>query len=147
MKLLIQKVKNLKIRDSKKVVLDLSYENFCLLFYVGIERGDENKNLKEIVKKIENLQIIDNEEGKFKLSISSIKPTIVFVSQITLLADFNKSRINFNQSLEQNLAKETFDRFYQEWKNMNYNVYKTEFGSYLMIESINLGPINFCLSL
>lgn len=146
MRFLIQKVKNLKISDGQKLILDLSQEKFCLLIYVGVEKGDENKDLDELIQKIENLQILD-ENGKFKLSISEIKPQLIFVSQITLIANFEKGRINFNQNLDFNLAKKIFDDFVLRWQKLGYNVYKTEFGSYLEIENINLGPVNFYLNL
>ncbi len=145
MKLLIQKVKNLKIYQKGEKLFDFSKEDFLLLIYVALEKGDENKNLEEIVNFLENCQILDFKE-KFSKSIKEIKPILVFVSQITLTAEFDKSgRINFNQALDFNLAKKVFDKFIQKWQNLGYNIYHTEFGSNLKIESLNLGPVNFLL--
>lgn len=158
MKFLVQKVKNLKIYQSKsqtatnlnanqseqKLILNFQDE-ICYLIYVGIEKGDEKKNLEEIVKKLTKLQIVDYQD-KFSLTIEDFKPKIVFVSQITLLAAFERGRINFNQSLETKLAKKIFDDFVYCWQNLGYNVFKTDFGSYLEIESTNLGPVNFILT-
>lgn len=146
MKFLIQKVKGLKIYQNKEIILDLSQEDFCYLIYVGIEKGDAKKNLEEIIKNLENLQLIDV-EGKFNQTLKEVKPKIVFVSQITLLANFEKGRINFNNSLEFPQAKRIFEEFVFLWQKLGYNVFKTEFGAYLGIESINLGPVNFCLNL
>jgi D-tyrosyl-tRNA(Tyr) deacylase len=138
MKFLIQKVKNLKIEEREV--------NEGFLIYVGIEKGDENKNLKEIVNYLENLQIVD-EEGKFSQKIKDIKPKLVFISNITLLANFEKTRINFNQALEPNKAKEIFNDFIKIWQDLGYEVFYREFGSFLEISSTNLGPINFILEL
>ncbi len=141
MKFLIQRVKDLNIENEIKI------EEPCLLIYVGIEKGDENKNLTEIVSYLENLQIIES-EGKFIQTIKNLKPTLVFVSQITLLANFEKNgRINFNQSLEPDLARKIFNSFVALWKNLNYNVYSSKFGSYLLIKSTNIGPVNFIVYL
>ncbi|GIW65094.1 MAG: hypothetical protein KatS3mg093_073 [Candidatus Parcubacteria bacterium] len=142
MRLLIQKVKNLKIYQNKKLILDFSSDNFCYLIYVSLEKGDENKILEEIIKKIENLEIIDI-NGKFNHSLKEIKPKIVFVSQITLSADFVKGRINFNRSLEFSKAEKIFNQFFALWLKLGYNVFKTDFGAFLEIESTNLGPVNF----
>ncbi len=145
MKFLIQKVKNLKIYKEKEKILDLSKENFSLLIYVAFEKEDENKKLDEIINFLEKVQIL-NENNKFSKSIKDLKPTIVFVSQITLSAEFEKTgRINFNQALEPSLAKNIFEELVKKFNDFGYNVYKTEFGSYLEIESINLGPINFVI--
>lgn len=142
MKFLIQKVKNLKIYRNKHIIFSSPEENICYLVYVGIEKGDENKNLEEIVASLENLQIID-ENGKFLKSLKAEKPTLVFVSQITLIADFDKGRINFNRTLDFSLSKQIFEKFIAIWQNLGYNIFNTEFGSFLEIEIINIGPVNF----
>lgn len=142
MKFLVQKVKNLKIYKNNQIIFSSLKENICYLVYVGIEKGDENKNLEEIIKNLVKFQIVDY-QGKFSLTIVDSKPLIVFVSQITLLANFEKGRINFNRSLEVKLAEKIFDDFVSSWRNLGYNVFKVDFGSYLEIENTNLGPVNF----
>jgi len=138
MKFLIQKVKNLNIED---IEVDDGF-----LIYVGIEKKDENRDLKEIINYLENLSIVDK-EGKFSQKIKDLKPKLIFVSNITLLAQFDKHRINFNNALEPNKAKEIFNNFVRVWENLNYEVFKTEFGSFLEISTINIGPINFFIEL
>ncbi len=138
MKFLIQKVENLKINE---IEVDSSF-----LIYVGIQKGDENKNLKEIVNYLENIQLVDK-EGKFSQKIKDIKPKLVFISNITLLSSFKKFRINFNQALDPNEAKEIFNNFIKIWQDLGYEVFYKEFGSFLKISSTNIGPINFILEL
>ncbi len=138
MKLLIQKIKNLKI-DEIEI-------NEGFLIFVGIEKGDENKNLKEIVNYLENLQIVDK-EGKFFQKIKDLKPILIFISNITLLANFEKFRINFNQALEPEKAKKIFNDFVKIWQNLGYEVFYKEFGSFLEISYINIGPINFIIEI
>lgn len=144
MKLLIQKVNGLKIDQEDKTILDLGDE-ICYLFYVGIEKGDEKKDLNRIVKNIENLQIID-ENGRFLKSLRELKPKLIFISQITLISDFKNGRINFNKSLDFNLAKNIFENLVISFQKLNYNVFRGDFGSYLKIKSINLGPVNFLVN-
>ena len=138
MKLLIQKIKNLKINE---IYIDKGF-----LVYVGIQKGDENKNFKEIFHYLENLQIVDK-EGKFSQKIKDIKPKLIFISNITLLANFEKFRINFNQALEPNKAKEIFNNFINLWQDLGYEVFYEDFGSFLEISSTNIGPINFVVEL
>ncbi len=145
MRLLIQKVKNLIIYQAGKVILDFSNEEFCYLIYVGLEKNDNKKNLEEIIKSLENLQIVDV-DGKFSQTLKAIKPKIVFISQITLVSGFEKGRINFNNSLDFNLAQKIFEKFVSLWQNLGYNVFRTDFGSFLEITATNIGPVNFCLN-
>lgn len=141
MRLLIQKVKNLKIFKGNEMVLNLNNEP-CFLIYIGIEKDDEKRDLKKLVTTLENLPLL-NKEGKFLVSLKEAKPTLVFISNITLVANFDKNHLNFNKALEPGLAKNIFYEFVNLWQELGYNVYKTDFGSYLEVESKNLGPINF----
>ena len=146
MRFLIQKVKNLRIYQAKRTLFDLTNEDFCYLIYVGLEKNDDKKNLEEIIQSLENLQIVDI-DGKFSQTLKAIKPKIVFISQITLVSGFEKGRINFNNSLDFNLAKEIFEKFVLKWQNLGYNVFRTDFGSFLEVEATNIGPVNFYLKL
>jgi len=138
MKFLIQKVKGIEMG---KIKVDDGF-----LVYVGIEKNDENRNLKEIINYLEKLQIVDK-EGKFSQTIKEIKPKLIFVSNITLLANFEKGRINFNQALKPKKAKEIFENFVKTWQDLGYQIFYKEFGSFLEIASINIGPINFIIEI
>jgi len=138
MKLLVQKIKNLRIDETEV--------NDGFLIYLGMEKGDENKNLIEIVNYLENLQIV-NKEGKFSQTIKETKPKLIFISNITLLANFEKGRINFNQALEPDKAKEIFNNFVKIWQNLGYQVFYKDFGLFLEINSVNVGPINFFIEI
>lgn len=144
MRFLIQKVKDLKICQNKNLILEVN-DVFCFLIYVGVEKGDDKKNLEEIVKKLENLQIVDL-EGRFTQTLKTTKQKIIFVSQITLVANFEKGRINFNQSLDFNLAQKIFENIVSIFQKFGYNVFRTDFGSYLEIRATNIGPVNFYLN-
>ncbi|MCS7201053.1 MAG: D-aminoacyl-tRNA deacylase [Patescibacteria group bacterium] len=145
MKLLFQKIADLKIFEKDKIVLEFASKKLCFLVYVGIENGDETKDLVTIIREVENLPIVDR-DGKFALTLRETKPTIIFVSQITLIADFEKDRINFNRGLEQDVAKAVFDNLARKWQELGYDVLKTPFGSHLFITSTNIGPVNFIIS-
>jgi len=138
MKFLIQKVKGIEMG---KIKVDDGF-----LVYVGIEKNDENRNLKEIINYLEKLQIVDK-EGKFSQTIKEIKPKLIFVSNITLLANFEKGRINFNQALKPKKAKEIFENFVKTWQDLGYQIFYKEFSSFLEIASINIGPINFIIEI
>jgi len=142
MKILIQKVSKIKIFSQKKLIFD---SKGGYLFYIGLEKGDELKNLNFIVEKIENLEIVD-ENGKFLRNLKQTRPNLFFISNITLISAFKNKKINFNLSLEPKLAKEIFDNLVFNFDKLGYNIFKVEFGSFLEVEASNIGPINFFLS-
>lgn len=146
MKLLIQRIGGLKIYKDKEEILNISKDDFCFLIYVGIEKNDQMKNFQELVEEIENLQIIEK-KGKFSQKLKEMRVKIVLVSNVTLLANFHKGRINFNRNLEFDKAKELFQKFAMVWKNFGRDVFIIPFGSFLEIKGVNIGPINFYLEL
>ncbi|MER3406892.1 MAG: hypothetical protein C4278_00445 [Patescibacteria group bacterium] len=138
MKFLVQRVKDLEIENLKI--------KEALLIYVGIEKGDENKNLKEIVSDLINKEIIEK-DGKFVLKIKEVNLPIVLISQITLIASFSKKgKISFDNSLERKKAIEIFEKIKNEFQNQGLDIYHFPFGSYLFIKNINIGPNNFYFS-
>lgn len=145
MKLLIQKINDIEIYKDNKIIFQLSSQP-SLLIYVGIEKIDQKRDLNFIVNKLLNLNLIDD-NGKFNKSIKEINPYLIFVSNITLVADFSKKRINFNNSLNYLTAKNIFDTFIALIKKENFSVFKTDFGSWIKIQCSNIGPINFFLTL
>lgn len=143
MKFLVQRVKEVKVFFQNEEIETLS-DGF--LIFVGIEKEDENKDLSQIGKKLLQYQVMER-EGKFSLSLQESKLPVLFISQITLTANFDNGRINFNQSPNFSTAKKIYDEFITEMKKYYPSTKNTSFGSYLMIESINIGPVNFFLEI
>jgi len=139
MKFLIQRVKDVKVFLEEEEIENL---NDGFLVFVGVENKDIGQDLKIIKEKFLKLQIFEK-EGKFSVSLKEANLPILFVSQITLIANFENGRINFNDSPKFETAKEIFENFVKEIKNEGLNVKNTPFGSYLLIESKNIGPVNF----
>jgi D-tyrosyl-tRNA(Tyr) deacylase len=139
MKFLIQRIKDVNVFLEEKKIESL--DNGFLVF-VGIENEDINQDLQIIKEKFLKLQVAEKDE-KFSVSLKEANLPILFVSQITLTANFENGRINFNDSPKFEIAKEIFENFVEEIKNEGLKVKNTPFGSYLLIESTNIGPVNF----
>jgi D-tyrosyl-tRNA(Tyr) deacylase len=139
MKFLIQRVKDVKVFLEEEEIENL---NDGFLVFVGVENKDIGQDLKMIKEKFLKLQVFEK-DGKFSVSLKEANLPILFVSQITLTANFENVRINFNDSPKFEIAKEIFEKFVEEIKNEGLKVKNTPFGSYLLIESKNIGPVNF----
>jgi len=139
MKFLIQRVKEVKVfLDGQEI--EKMDDGF--LVFVGIQKEDIERDLKIIKEEFLKLQV-GEKDGKFSVSLKESNLPILFVSQITLTAKFEKGRINFNESPKFEMAKEIFEKFVEEIKNEGLKVKNTPFGSYLLIENTNIGPVNF----
>ena len=84
MKLVIQRVKNAKVEVDEKVVGKIE-NGFMVL--IGIRKGDTKKEADYLVKKLINLRVFEDENGKMNLNIKSVGGSLLLVSQFTLYAD------------------------------------------------------------
>ena len=66
MKLVIQRVKNAKVEVDEKVVGKIE-NGFMVL--IGIRKGDTKKEADYLVKKLINLRVFEDENGKMNLNI------------------------------------------------------------------------------
>ena len=59
---------------------------------LGVAEGDTEETMKKMVKKIIDLRLFQDENGKTNLSVEDVKGDFLVVSQFTLLADCRKGR-------------------------------------------------------
>ena len=99
MKLVIQRVK-----------IGTINEGFLVL--IGISNNDTKENADYLVKKLINLRIFSDSEGKMNLSIKDIKGELLLVSQFTLYADCkNGNRPSFLNSAKPEVAQPLYEYF------------------------------------
>ncbi len=63
-----------------------------ILALVGVEQGDGPADIDYIARKIRDLRIFEDPEGRMNLSLGDIAGAVLVVSQFTLLADCRKGR-------------------------------------------------------
>jgi D-aminoacyl-tRNA deacylase len=81
-----------------------------LLAYVGIEKGDEEKDLQLGAKKLHGLRIFEDPNGKMKYEASE-QDEFLLISQFTLCGSIQKGfRPDFGQAETPLLAKQKFDQ-------------------------------------
>ncbi len=109
MKLVVQRVKKSKVTIEEKVVGSIN-EGFLVL--IGISNNDTKENADYLVKKLINLRVFSDDEGKMNLSIKDIKGELLLVSQFTLYADCkNGNRPSFINAAKPDLAKPLYEYF------------------------------------
>ncbi len=87
MKIVIQRVKQAQVSIENQVHNKISSG---LLLLVGVGPDDGPDDLDYAVRKIVNMRIFSDQEGKMNLSIKDIEGEILSISQFTLHADTKK---------------------------------------------------------
>lgn len=109
MKLVVQRVKKAKVTVEQSVIGTIN-EGFLVL--IGISNDDTKENVDYLVKKLINLRVFSDSEGKMNLSIKDIKGELLLVSQFTLYADCkNGNRPSFINVAKPELAKPLYEYF------------------------------------
>lgn len=84
MKAVVQRVKAASLKVQGRLVSEIP---FGLVVFFGVKVGDDEAKADYIVKKIANLRIFEDEDGKMNLSVKDVGGEVLFVSQFTLYGD------------------------------------------------------------
>lgn len=118
-------------------------KGFVLL--VGFTFGDTKKIVDKMINKIINLRIFSDSDDKLNLSLKDINGEILSISQFTLYAKLNGRRPSFTKALNYDEAKDLYDYFNEELRNLNINVETGVFGSDMTVNITNDGPVTIII--
>ena len=112
------------------------------LVLLGIEEGDGEEDISYLLKKITQMRIFPDEEGKMNHSLIDTDGELLIVSQFTLHASTKKgNRPSFIKAARPELAERIYLHFVEEAKNLLPNKVKTgQFGASMKIQLCNVGP-------
>ena len=117
-----------------------------LLLLVGISRQDEQEELAFWARKIPELRLFPDEQGKFDRSLRDVGGEILCVSQFTLFGDCRKGRRpSFSQAAPGPEAQRLFDRFVELLRGQGIPVKTGVFGAYMEVGLVNDGPVTLIL--
>lgn len=143
MKALLQRVTRASVSIDSEVVGRIGQG---LVIFVGVARGDTEKDAQYLAQKIVNLRIFSDEEGRFNLSALDINGELLVVSQFTLLADVRKGRRpSFIEAAPPAQAEEMFERFVEYAHATGLRVETGRFQQYMQVEIHNDGPVTILL--
>ncbi len=117
-----------------------------LLVFVGVGRGDDERDLSYLTSKIPDLRIFEDESEKFNLSLKEIGGEMLVVSQFTLYGDCRKGRRpSFTEAEDPTLARDLYERFILRLREQNIPVQTGEFQARMEVHLINDGPVTLIL--
>lgn len=107
MKLVIQRVKHASVTVEGNVTGKIG-KGF--LVFIGIADSDTKEIADQYVKKLLNLRIFEDENGKTNLSLKDVNGELLLISQFTLYADCRKgNRPSFINAGAPDMAKALYE--------------------------------------
>lgn len=144
MKVVIQRV------TSASVTVDgnsISKIGCGFLILLGVQQGDDEKDLEYLVKKTAGLRIFKDENQHMNLSIQDLGGEALVVSQFTLCADTHKGRRpSFIHAAPPEMAEQMYQQFCEQLKTAGVPVQTGKFGAMMDVSLINDGPVTIILN-
>ena len=143
MRVVLQRVSHASVTVEEKVIGKIQ-RGFLLL--VGVTHDDTIEDMEYLVRKIVQMRIFEDEEGKLNRSIQDIGGEILSVSQFTLYADTKKgNRPSFSKAAPGDVALEMFEQFNGLLRDTGIPVETGQFGADMKVELLNDGPVTILL--
>ena len=143
MKLVVQRVKSAKVEVEGKTVGSIN-QGFLVL--LGVTHTDTKAEADYLVKKLCNLRVFEDENGKMNLGLKDVGGELLIVSQFTLYADCSQgNRPSFINAAKPDAANELYEYFCEKCKEQNIKVEKGIFGADMKVNLLNDGPVTIIL--
>lgn len=139
MKVVIQRSKGASVTVDGTVTgaIDKGY-----VLLVGITHEDTEEDVAYVAKKVAELRLWEDEEGKMNHSIVEYGGEILSVSQFTLYGETKKGRRpSFTGAARPEQAKPLWEKFNEELRKYGLHVETGIFGAMMDVALINDGPV------
>lgn len=140
MRVVIQRVSEASVTIDGKVKSAIKNG---LLILLGIEHEDEQDDITWLCKKIVQLRIFGDEDGKMNRSVQDIDGDILVISQFTLHASTKKgNRPSYIKAARPEVAIPLYERFLDQLSlSLGKAVGSGEFGADMKVGLLNDGPV------
>lgn len=144
MKCVIQRVSYAEVQVDETTVGAIG-QGFLIL--LGVEQGDTQADADKLVRKIPNLRVFEDENGKMNVSCLDIGGEMLVVSQFTLCADCSHGRRpSFIGSAPPQEAKVLYEYFSEALRSSGVKkVDNGVFGADMAVHLLNDGPVTIIL--
>lgn len=141
MKAVIQRVTKASVTVDGEVISQIG-RGLCIL--IGIRKDDTKEQKDFLVRKILNLRVFDDENGKrWSKSVKDLDLEILCVSQFTLCHVLKGNKPDFHLAMGGQDSQQFYNDFLTDLKS-NYHeerIKDGQFGAMMQVEIINDGPV------
>lgn len=141
----IQRVKEASVVVNQKTIGQIGPG---LLTFFGVEKGDPESDIERMIRKICELRIFEDEQGKMNKSLIDTGGAHLIVSQFTLAGDCRKGkRPSFIGAEAPERAKAMYKEAIIMSRSMGVQTESGQFQADMKVSSINDGPVTIILKL
>jgi D-tyrosyl-tRNA(Tyr) deacylase len=142
-KAVLQRVSRASVTVDSEVTGSIGWGILVLL---GVERRDTDADLAWMVRKVAELRMFEDVDGKMNRSVEDVGGSVLVVSQFTICADCRKGRRpGFGNASEPGRAKVVYEQFVAAMKDRGVPVATGRFAAMMDVELVNDGPVTFLL--
>ena len=117
-----------------------------ILALVAISHRDTEKDLQWMAKKIVELRIFNDAQGKLNLSLQDVGGQLLIVSQFTLYGDCRKGRRpSYTQAAPPSEAQKLYRQFIEIVRGWIPDVQTGQFQAMMEVALVNSGPVTLIL--
>lgn len=143
MRFLIQRVSSASVKIEGNTVGSIN-RGFCV--FVGITNNDTKEVADKMIRKLINLRIFSDENGKTNLNLSAVCGELLIISQFTLYADCRHgNRPSFIDAGKPDFSNELYEYIIEKCKEFVPVVEHGEFGADMKVTLVNSGPFTIWL--
>jgi D-tyrosyl-tRNA(Tyr) deacylase len=136
---LLQRVSSAVVSIDGRVVNEIQKG---LLVFLCAVKGDAAQDLDYLVKKVAQLRIFEDAQGKMNLSVSDVRGAVLVVSQFTLAASTRRgNRPSFDDAETPEMAKAWYDLFTKRLEHAGLTIKTGVFGAMMDVSLVNDGPV------
>ena len=139
MRVVVQRVSQSNVKVSGEIIGEI---NEGLMVLVSFVDEDNDTDLGWMTKKIINLRIFNDDEGKMNRSVQDIGGNILLISQFTLHGSTKKgNRPSFIKAAKPDFANVMYERFIKVLEqSLGKEIQNGEFGGDMKVSLVNDGP-------
>lgn len=144
MRALLQRVSRAAVRVEDETVASIGPG---LLILLGVGHADSEAIADSLARRVSELRIFEDDEGRTNRSITDVGGAALVVSQFTLYADTSRGRRpGFTNAAAPDVADRMYQRFASTLRDAGVDDVQTgRFGAEMDVELVNDGPFTIWL--
>ena len=139
MRVVVQRVSQSNVKVSGEVIGEIKEGLMVLVSFID---EDNDTDLDWMTKKIVNLRIFNDDEGKMNRSVQDVGGDILLISQFTLHGSTKKgNRPSFIKAAKPDFANVMYEKFIKILEqSLGKRIQTGEFGGNMKVSLVNDGP-------
>lgn len=145
MRIVLQRVVRAAVHVDGETVGEIGHG---LLALVGVERGDGPEEAARAARRVAELRLFEDPDGRMNRDLAAAGGAVLVVSQFTLAADLSRGRRpSFGAAAPPETAEPLIADLVDALRERGLEVATGRFGARMRVELVNDGPVTFVLAI